>query len=142
MSNSKIRRLLEKRLETMTAGVTNKLGAPRIAWENIKFDRADLSSPYLSPYLLPATNDSISLQGNDITYAGVFQITVTSAANAGVQAAEELADTIAAWFPNNLMLADSSGFRVFISNPTDVSTGINDETGYNIPISVYYRANT
>lgn len=141
MSKSLIRKLLEKRLEDNIGSISTPLGPLTIIWENVESER-DISKPFIIPFIVPAENDSLSLQQTDTWFSGLFQITLVIPANSGSQWPDNVADAIAALFPNNLRMIDTSGFVVTVGSPPTVYSGISDETGYNIPISVTYRANS
>nr|ADV36523.1 gp13 [Edwardsiella phage eiMSLS] len=142
MSVSRIRALLEGHLSAVVVGLEYPLGDILVAWENTPTDRPSLTNVMLVPNLMPAESDSISLQQTDVIYQGIFQITAMIPAGHGTRAPEKLADDIAAAFPATLMLRDASGFAVGVSGPASVFNGLATDTGYNIPISVTYRALT
>jgi len=94
---------------------------------------------YLEVDFLPAQNQDISLQGDAKVCRGIYQVTVIAMTGSGTQDAENLADTIAAWFPNNLMILTEEK-PVCVNGHASAFAGIIDNAGYRVPVSVPYIA--
>lgn len=136
MNNSAIHRAIDVYLDGKVAGQYE------IFWRNISGTPPvmDEEKPlYLEVDFLPAQNDDISLQGEAKICRGIYQVTVIGMTGTGTQDAESLADTIAAWFPNNLMILTEEK-PVCVNGHASVFTGIIDDTGYRVPVSIPYIA--
>lgn len=70
MSKRQIRTAFESRLN---AWANSQSPAIPTAWENISFTPA---KPYLRAFLVPASTDSIDLEGKHRMYTGIFQVNI------------------------------------------------------------------
>lgn len=135
MSSKIIRSLYEQRLAAWAAARSLP-----VAWQNVPFTPPS-SGLYLRAFLLPATTDSLDLEGVHRLYTGVFQVSIVAQSGQGSGAVEQLATDLAAEFPLNLRLA-SGEFAVQIIAPCSQGPAIQDGSSYLIPVSFRYRADT
>ncbi len=138
MSDVIIRSLYEGRLK---AWADARSPALTIAYEDRPFTAPADGSAYLKAYLLPGNTDSEDLAGEHKSYRGIFQISVITKSGIGRGPAEQIADELAALFPNNLRLTKNS-FTVFVRSPTSNAPSIQSDTTSALPVSFEYRADT
>lgn len=134
MSQKIIKGLLEAHVETSNADVLNL----PIAWPNAEFTPPQDGS-WLAVDILPATNESIDIQQGTTIYRGVCQVTLTGPLATGSQVYDDVADVIASWFPNTLLLT-RNGLVLSVTTPITVYQGIETEAGFVTPISFEYEA--
>lgn len=137
MSNKLCRRAIETRIATWAAA---RAPALAVAFENVAFTPVQ-GSPYLRVFLLPSDTDSSDLAGSHRLYHGVYQVNIVAPSAGGPGVAEGIEDEIAALFPLNLRIA-VPGLTVQVSSPVTASSGVSDPTGYIVPVSFQYRADT
>lgn len=131
MNNGAIYKALARKLEAIAA----VLGVP-VAWQNVSFE-PPLTGIYLEEAFLPAENEDVFVQGTAAVRRGVYQVTVIYPLGKGGQAAQALADNIAAAFPNNAVI-DPNNPALFVNGFADVFSGISDDTAYRVPVSIPY----
>lgn len=131
MNNGSIHKALARKLEAVAAA----LNVP-VAWQNVSFE-PPLTGIYLEETFLPAENEDVFVQGTAAVRRGVYQVTVIYPLGKGSQAAQALADKIAEAFPNNAMI-DASNKPLFVNGFADVFSGLTDDTGYRVPVSIPY----
>lgn len=116
------------------AGMTD---CPPIAWENRDFTP---ERPYLVVQMVRVSRRSPDLNGSGGTYArGYMQVTVVSDVDVWANAAERLADAIAARFPKALRLTAAGG-KVTITDAADVKQGFRDGPNWRLAVQVPYSA--
>lgn len=137
MSQKLVKSLLENYVE---ASNDASLQLP-IAWPNAEFTPPQ-DRPWMSVDILPAPVQSIDIQQGTRIYRGVCQVSISCQLGTGSQAYDDVADTIAEWFPNTLLLSDPSapGFTLGLTTPVTVYQGVESESGCLIPISFEYHA--
>jgi hypothetical protein len=133
LSTKLIRSLYEQHLAAWAAARSLP-----VAWQNVPFT-PPTSGLYLRAFLLPATTDSLDLEGAHRLYTGVFQVSIVAPSGQGSGAAEQLAADLATEFPLNLRLS-SGGFTVLTISPCSQGPAIQDSSSYVIPVSFRYRA--
>ncbi|UQT02599.1 hypothetical protein CHIBITOTORO_00630 [Serratia phage vB_SmaM-ChibiTotoro] len=92
--------------------------------------------------LLPAITTTPFLAAESLVFVGVYQVLVVGVADVGADHATQIAETVAAAFPVNDQLATDTTLRIFIDQPPSVGAGIAEQTSYNVPVSVNYRADS
>ncbi|MAB96928.1 MAG: hypothetical protein CMK71_02515 [Pseudomonadaceae bacterium] len=137
MSNKRIRALFESRLATWAAARTPAL---RIAYQGVKFTPAS-GETYLQAFLLPATTDSETLEGEHRAYRGVWQVSIVGPSGKGTGAASGIEDELDTLFPNNLRLTNS-GFDVYVRSPMSAAAPLEGDVNTTLPVSCAYRADT
>ena len=135
MSTKLIRSLYEQRLAMWAAARSLP-----VAWQNVPFT-PPASGIYLRAFLLPATTDSLDIEGAHRLYTGVFQVSTVAQSGQGSGAAEQIAADLAELFPLNLRLTSGS-FIVQILSPCSRGPAVQDGSSYMIPVSFRYRADT
>lgn len=135
MSAPWIRALLENRVSAFAT--THKL---QVAWENLPFN-PPANKLYLRAFLLPASTDSLDIEGDHRLYVGVLQVNVVGVAGNGPGAAGEIAEALAEHFPKNLTLGAAPKV-VRMTSPMSVFPGIPGDDRYTVPVSGNYRADT
>jgi hypothetical protein len=138
MSDTIIRSLYEGRLKTWADARLPKL---TIAFEDVIFTPPIDGSTYLKAYLLPGNSDSEDLAGQHKSYRGIFQVSVVTKSGVGRGPAGQIANELAALFPNNLALTKTD-FTVFVRSPTSNAPAISSDTTSALPVSFEYRADT
>jgi Bacteriophage related domain of unknown function len=133
-----IRSVYEGRLKTWADARVPKL---TIAFEDRVFVPPPDGSAYLKAYLLPGNSDSEDLAGAHKSYRGIFQVSVITKSGLGRGPAGQIADELAALFPNNLALT-KTGFTVYVRSPTSNAPAIQSDTTSALPVSFEYRADT
>ena len=131
MKNKDIHKAFTRKLES----IANALTVP-VAWENVSFT-PPASGIYIEENFLPAESEDLFIQGTAATHRGVYQVTVVYPLGKGVQAAEDLADKIAEYFPNNAII-DSANKRLFVNGFASIFSGYPDTTAYRVPVSIPY----
>lgn len=134
MSNAIIAAAMESRLKAWAAA---KVPPIQVAYENSKFTPP--AERYVSAYLLPAKTASDTLDSVHRSYSGVFQVSITVPSATFAGAARALAAELDALYPVSF---EHSGLRITITSPMSAAGGIPDASGYTIPVSCSYRADT
>lgn len=121
-----------------------------IAWPNIHFEPQ--GKTYAKIDVIPASTWVASLQNKGRIYRGIYQIMIIVPLGVGIKQgvldAHAISDAMdAVMLPDGetrvrgLPVASGEGY-VYLSSPATVGTGFYTDTGYNIPISLNYRADT
>lgn len=121
-----------------------------IAWPNVHFEPH--GNTYAKIDVIPASTWVASLQNKGRIYRGVYQIMIIIPLGHGIKQgvldAHAISDAMdAVMLPDGekrvrgLPVAYGEGY-VYLSSPATVGTGFYTDTGYNIPISLNYRADT
>lgn len=137
MSTQTIREAFDLRLTTWA---TARVPALRVAHENAAFSPIN-GETYLRAFTLPALTQSQTLEGEHRAFQGVFQINIVCPANAGAGGAGNIADELAALFPNNLRLT-REGVTVQIVSPVSAAPPLQAPESYIVPVSFQYRSDT
>jgi hypothetical protein len=137
MSNKIIRKLLDQRLETYA-----EIKDYPVATENNHFDPIAnaVEGKYLESFLLPANTVSDDLAGAHRGYRGVYQIDICVRKGTGTGIAETVMDELAALFPVNLRLTDTSGLVVQVMTPVRAPAGRLTGNGWLLSTSFTYRS--
>ena len=137
MSHKIVRSLLEARLAAWA-----KLQKPalRIVFQNVAFKPVE-GEIYLRAFSIPARTGSDDLAGEHRVYTGLFQITIVTPAGIGTGAGEGLAEDLAALFALNDRLSRGD-FTVLVMTPVEPGPEQQEDTGYALPVSFQYRADT
>lgn len=96
MSNQTIATYFESRLQTW-AQAQNPV-VP-IAFENVAFDRAAVSTPWLEPFLIPNTTMNKEVSGQRKTHLGLYHVNCWAPKGEGMGDVRALADSVIALFP-------------------------------------------
>jgi hypothetical protein len=136
MSDVIIRSLYEGRLKAWADARVPKL---TVAFEDVSYTPPADGSTYLKAYLLPGNADSEDLAGKHKSYRGIFQVSVITKSGTGRGPAGQIADELAALFPNNLALT-KTGLTVYVRSPTSNAPAIQSDTTSALPVSFEYRA--
>ena len=135
MSNELILEAFEKRL---TDWANAQTPAIPIAYMNKNFTPP--ATRYIRAFLLPAATQSLTLDGVNRDYSGVFQVSFVMPKNEGGKPAAKLADSIDAAFPVSFLY---KGLRIWMTKPMSTRPSYNDDDGrYVLPVSGNYRAET
>lgn len=135
MSQKLIRKLFEQRLATWAAA---RVPALPIAYENAQFDPTG-KDIYLQAFMLPARSEAITLDGDNKTYRGLFQVNVVTKTGIGAGVAEGIAAELEAQFPVQLRMT-SGTFAVQVIEPMSAAGAIVDGAKLILPVSCNYRA--
>lgn len=136
MSKRQIRSALESRLSTWAKGRSTPL---QIAWQNVPF--TPTTHPYLRAFLLPATTDSLDLEGKHRAYTGIFQVNVIGETGTGAKAVEEVAEELEVLFPLNDRITVADG-EVLIYTPMSQGPALPDGGTFTLPVWCRYRMDT
>ena len=137
MSHKIVRSLFEARL---AAWAKMKKPMMRIAHQNVGFKPVD-GEIYLRAFLMPARTGSDDLAGEHRIYTGIFQITIVTPAGVGSGAGEGLAEEISLLFALNDRLSHED-FTVLVMTPVELGPEQQEDTGFALPVSFQYRADT
>lgn len=88
--------------------------------------------------LLPASARTECLQGDEITYIGLYQVTISCNANYSYAQTEPLISQIQSLFP---VYSDIGieGFNGMITDAVDQGPTIYEDSRYNVPVTIPYR---
>lgn len=121
-----------------------------VAWPNSQFTPS--GKGYAKVDVIPATTWTASLQNKGVIYRGIYQVMLIIPLGSGVRKVQNDAHAIAEalrakMFPDGenrvsgLPVGDT-GEEVYLSALPSVGAGFYTDTGYNVPISFNYRADT
>lgn len=136
MSTNAIRGTLESRVAAFAAAQSPAL---RVAYENVAFTPAN-GETYLRANMVPAATLSADLAGAHRGYIGIFQVTVVRPKGQGAGPALALAAALDAYFPVNGRYGTNP--VVQIVRPASAAPAIVEDDTYNLPVSIWYRADT
>lgn len=101
--------------------------------------KADLSKPvFIKGNLLPASARTECLQGDEITYIGLYQVMVSCDPAQPFNVAEKLIDEIQSLFPVDSDIG-TTAFNGSITDAVDQGPTIYEESRYNVPVTIPYR---
>lgn len=135
MSKREIRTAFESRLN---AWAKDQSPAIQIAWENISFTPA---KPYLRAFLVPASTDSIDLEGKHRMYTGIFQVNIVGEPGKGPPQVEKIAEDLDKEFPLNMRMTVTSG-AVLVYSPMNQGPAMQESDSYTLPVWWRYRMDT
>jgi len=135
MSKRQIRTAFESRLN---AWANSQSTAIPIAWENIGFTP---SKPYLRAFLVPASTDSIDLEGKHRMYTGIFQVNIVGEPGNGPPQVEKIAEDLDKEFPLNMRMAVTDGV-VLVYSPMNQGPAMQEADSYTLPVWWRYRMDT
>lgn len=135
MSKREIRTAFESRLN---AWAKDQSPAIQIAWENISFTPA---KPYLRAFLVPASTDSIDLEGKHRVYTGIFQVNIVGEPGKGPPQVEKIAEDLDKEFPLNMRMAVTDGV-VLVYSPMNQGPAMQEADSYTLPVWWRYRMDT
>lgn len=133
-------------LDKVMASTATLVGLP-VAWPNEKFTG---TRPFLKVDVLPATTWTASLQNEGRIWRGIYQVTIMTEPGSGYTKHQKTAQRIVDAF-EVVALPDGerrvSGLKagsgeVYLADVGAIAAGYNTADGYNIPISLNYRADT
>jgi len=137
VSTKLIRALFESHLAAWAGARSPKL---RVAYENVDF-APSTGETYLQAFLLPASTDSLDLEGAHRLFRGVWQVSVVAPSGRGTAGAAGVAEELAELFPLNLELSRNT-FSAFVRAPMSAGPVIQGESTITVPVSCTYRADT
>ncbi len=88
--------------------------------------------------LLPASTRTECLQGDEITYIGLYQVTISCNANYSYAQAEPLISQIQSLFPVDSDIGIAA-FNGSITDAVDQGPTIYEDSRYNVPVTIPYR---
>lgn len=135
MSKRQIRTAFESRLN---AWANSQSPAIPIAWENISFTPA---KPYLRAFLVPASTDSIDLEGKHRMYTGIFQVNIVGEPGKGPPQVDKIAEDLDKEFPLNMRMAVTDGV-VLVYSPMNQGPAMQEADSYTLPVWWRYRMDT
>lgn len=101
--------------------------------------KADLSWPiFIKGNLLPASARTECLQGDEITYIGLYQVMISCDPAQPFNVAEGLINEIQALFPVDSDIGVSA-FNGSITDAVDQGPTIYEDSRYNVPVTIPYR---
>lgn len=101
--------------------------------------KADLSKPvFIKGNLLPASARTECLQGDEITYIGLYQVMVSCDPAKPFNVAEKLIDEIQSLFPVDSEIGIAA-FNGSITDAVDQGPTIYEDSRYNVPATIPYR---
>lgn len=135
MSHKIVRSLLETRLMAWAKARTPTL---RVAYQGVVFEPLN-GETYLLAFLMPSGTSSITLEGEDRIYAGIFQVSVVAPAGKGTGSAEGIAEELEQLFPNGLRLS-TDRMELLTTNPAEPGPPVVSDSTLTVPVSLQYRA--
>lgn len=122
-----IRKLLETKLSEV-------VGIPDIAWENIKYNPTT-GSPYVKPTFIPTIRRPNCVGVNpEQYYQGLFQLECFVPTGRGPSEADELAQLLTTEFDATTTISDTD--VSIIIRRTEVSQGITDDAWHKTIVSI------
>ena len=122
----------------------------RVAWPNCEFEPDD--EPYVMVSFMPATTWTASLQNKGLIFRGVYQAMIVAKPGSGSQLLRQRAAEIAQVFESQMLpngdtgvsglRVNAEGDEVYLTGPATIGAGFNTDYGYNVPISLNYRADS
>lgn len=136
MSHALARIAIEGRLFTWAKANQTQFLGQMAKWDEKK--QGPLPSPYLRGYLLPASARTECLQGDEITYLGLYQVTISCDPAQPIGNAESLVSQIQELFPVYSDIGIES-FNGMITDAVDQGPTIYEDSRYNVPVTIPYR---
>lgn len=101
--------------------------------------KGDLTKPiFIRGNLLPASARTECLQGDEITYLGLYQVTISCDPSQSISVAESIISEIQSVFPVDSDLGDPL-FNGSITDAVEQGPTIVDNSRYNVPVTIPYR---
>ncbi len=101
--------------------------------------KGDLAKPvFIRGFLLPASARTECLQGDEITYIGLYQVTISCDPSQPFNVAEGLINEIQALFPVDSDIGVAA-FNGSITDAVDQGPTIIEDSRYNVPVTIPYR---
>lgn len=101
--------------------------------------KADLSRPiFIKGNLLPASARTECLQGDEITYIGLYQVMISCDPAQPFNVSEGLINEIQALFPVDSDIGVEE-FNGSITDAVDQGPTIYEDSRYNVPVTIPYR---
>ena len=101
--------------------------------------KADLSRPiFVKGNALPASARTECLQGDEITYLGLYQVTISCDPAQPIGNAEALVSQIQSLFPVYSDIGIES-FNGMITDAVEQGPTIYEDSRYNVPVTIPYR---
>ena len=108
------------------------------AWPNVDADSS--VRPRIETTFAGVSQTGGTLKGNEVHYEdGTFMAMAVVDKGDGEAAGLDLADDVAALFPEGLRLTITGGTVTIMARP-DIRAGYPTETDYRIPVAIRYRA--
>lgn len=133
MSHLNVRLAFQQRLAVWATGK-----GLRVAYEGVEFEPA-ADETYLRAFVLPASTQTLTLEGIDRVYTGIFQVSVIAPSGRGTGDAEGLADELDSVFPAFLRI-QRGDLEVMVLTPIEQGPVIQDSNMMTVPASFQYRA--
>lgn len=119
-----------------------------LTWANSKtpplpsffgIQKGDLAKPvFIHGFLLPASARTECLQGDEITYLGLYQVTISCDPAQPFNVAEGLINEIQTLFPVDSDIG-AAAFNGSITDAVDQGPTIVEDSRYNVPVTIPYR---
>lgn len=140
---------INKAMDAILSGIADGFGW-RVAFDNASFKPEN--ETYIKPSFMPATTWTASLQNKGRIYRGIYQVMIIAPTGTGSQQVRDRASQIVSSF-EALMLPDgeamvsgvkvgTEGHEAYLTSPGTIGAGFNSDYGYNIPITLNYRADS
>lgn len=130
MNTKDIRNALKARLAGGAVGTET--------WPNV--DAGSSVRPRLETTFAGISQTGGTLKGDEVQYEdGTFMVMAIIDQGGGEDAGLDLADSVAALFPEGLRLTITGGTIAMMARP-DIRAGYPTDTDYRIPIAIRYRA--
>lgn len=101
--------------------------------------KGDMTRPiFLRGFLLPAAARTECLQGDEITYTGLYQVTISLDPAQPMGNAESIVSAIQTLFPVDSLIGGSA-FSGSITDAVDQGPTVYEESRYNVPVTIPYR---
>ena len=136
MSDALVRAAFETRLAAWAAAQSPAIP---VAYENATFTPP--TGRYVRCFLIPATTDCETMNGEHRRRMGVFQVSLCMPIGSGPAAATALAASLDAAFPIALPMTQGS-IKVFLLSPMSIAPALQEDNRYVVPVSCTYRADT
>lgn len=133
MSHLSVRLAFQQRL----AGWATDKGL-RVAYEGVAFEPGP-DETYLRAFILPASTQTLTLEGVDRVYTGIFQVSVIAPSGSGTADAEGLVSDLDSLFPTFLRI-QREDLEIMVMTPMEQGPIIVDDNTMTVPTSFQYRA--
>lgn len=101
--------------------------------------KADVTKPvFIRGFILPASARTECLQGDEITYIGLYQVTISCDPAQPFNVAEGLINEIQSLFPVDSDIGVAA-FNGSITDAVDQGPTIIEDSRYNVPVTIPYR---
>jgi hypothetical protein len=133
MSHLSVRLAFQQRL----AGWATDKGL-LVAYEGVAFE-PDPDDTYLRAFILPASTQTLTLEGVDRVYTGIFQVSVIAPSGSGTADAEGIVGDLDSLFPTFLRI-QRDDLEIMVLTPIEQGPVIVDDNAMTVPASFQYRA--